>query len=46
MFFYQAVCERVAIKPEKMIRKLSRIQHLFAQLSGRLRSEEDEVNIL
>ncbi|CAJ1949347.1 unnamed protein product [Sphenostylis stenocarpa] len=42
----EAVCERVVIKPEKMIRKLPRIQHLFAQLSGRLRSEEDEFEIL
>ncbi|RDX94556.1 hypothetical protein CR513_23051, partial [Mucuna pruriens] len=42
----EAVCEKVVIKPEKMIRKLPRIQHLFAQLSGRLRSEEDEFEIL
>ncbi|KAK7390483.1 hypothetical protein VNO78_25789 [Psophocarpus tetragonolobus] len=42
----EAVCEKVVIKPEKMIRKLSRIQHLFAQLSGTLRSEEDEFEIL
>ncbi|KAG5042540.1 isochorismate synthase 2, chloroplastic-like isoform X1 [Glycine soja] len=42
----EAVCEKVVIKPEKMIRKLSRIQHLYSQLSGRLRSEEDEFEIL
>lgn len=39
----QAVCEKVIIKPKKVIRKLPRIQHLFARLTGRLRSEEDEV---
>ncbi|KAL5180192.1 Isochorismate synthase 2, chloroplastic [Glycine soja] len=42
----EAVCEKVVIKPEKMIRKLPRIQHLYSQLSGRLRSEEDEFEIL
>ncbi|QCE04367.1 menaquinone-specific isochorismate synthase [Vigna unguiculata] len=42
----EAVCERVVIKPEKIIRKLPRIQHLFAQLSGRLRTEKDEFEIL
>ncbi|XP_020971747.1 isochorismate synthase, chloroplastic-like isoform X5 [Arachis ipaensis] len=42
----EGVCEKVVIKPKKMIRKLPRIQHLFAQLAGRLRSEEDEFKIL
>ncbi|XP_061345809.1 isochorismate synthase 2, chloroplastic-like isoform X2 [Gastrolobium bilobum] len=42
----EAVCENVVIKPKKIIRKLPRIQHLFAQLVGRLRSEEDEFEIL
>ncbi|KAL1368407.1 hypothetical protein AAHE18_02G119100 [Arachis hypogaea] len=42
----EGVCENVMIKPKKMIRKLPRIQHLFAQLAGRLRSEEDEFKIL
>ncbi|XP_057741672.1 isochorismate synthase, chloroplastic-like isoform X2 [Arachis stenosperma] len=42
----EGVCENVIIKPKKMIRKLPRIQHLFAQLAGRLRSEEDEFKIL
>lgn len=44
--FSQAVCEKVIIEPKKMIRKLPRIQHLFAQLTGRLRNEEDEVTML
>ncbi|KAJ1394425.1 Isochorismate synthase [Sesbania bispinosa] len=42
----EAVCENVVIEPKKMIRKLPRIQHLFAQLVGRLRCEEDEFEIL
>ncbi|KAE9610991.1 hypothetical protein Lal_00033585 [Lupinus albus] len=42
----EAVCEKVVIKPKKMIRKLPRIQHLFAQLAGRLGREEDEFEIL
>ncbi|KAF7841678.1 isochorismate synthase 2, chloroplastic isoform X1 [Senna tora] len=42
----QAVCENVLVKPTKAIRKLPRIQHLFAQLTGRLQSEEDEFEIL
>ncbi|XP_054777058.1 isochorismate synthase, chloroplastic-like isoform X3 [Prosopis cineraria] len=42
----EAVCENVLMKPSKAIRKLPRIQHLFAQLAGRLRSEEDEFEIL
>ncbi|XP_028797532.1 isochorismate synthase, chloroplastic [Neltuma alba] len=42
----EAVCEDVLVKPSKAIRKLPRIQHLFAQLAGRLRSEEDEFEIL
>jgi hypothetical protein len=44
--FWQVVCEKVSIDPKKMIRKLPRIQHLFAQLTGRLRSEEDEVTMI
>ncbi|KAK4258452.1 hypothetical protein QN277_004901 [Acacia crassicarpa] len=42
----EAVCENVLVKPRKAIRKLPRIQHLFAQLTGRLRSEEDEFEVL
>lgn len=42
----EAVCEKVTINSTKMVRKLLRIQHLFAQLTGRLRSEEDEFEIL
>lgn len=42
----QNVCNSVLVEPKKAIRKLPRVQHLYAKLAGRLRSEEDEVNIL
>ncbi|CAL5418231.1 unnamed protein product [Camellia sinensis] len=38
-----AVCVRVSVEPKKAIRKLPRVQHLYARLTGRLRSEDDEV---
>ncbi|XP_077248648.1 isochorismate synthase 2 isoform X2 [Tasmannia lanceolata] len=40
------VCNQVSIEPKKAIRKLPRVQHLYAQLFGRLRSEDDEFDIL
>ncbi|KAI8002770.1 hypothetical protein LOK49_LG08G00565 [Camellia lanceoleosa] len=33
---------RVSVEPKKAIRKLPRVQHLYARLTGRLRSEDDE----
>ncbi|XP_059590048.1 isochorismate synthase 2, chloroplastic isoform X8 [Vitis vinifera] len=42
----EAICSTVWVEPKKAIRKLPRIQHLYAQLSGRLRSEDDEFDIL
>lgn len=42
----QAVCDRVGIKPKKAIRKLPRVQHLYARLEGRLRSEDEEVKLM
>ncbi|KAH7550346.1 hypothetical protein JRO89_XS13G0175100 [Xanthoceras sorbifolium] len=44
--FTIVVCDRVVVKPQKTIRKLPRVQHLYAQLTGRLRSEDDEFDIL
>ncbi|XP_008239833.1 PREDICTED: isochorismate synthase 2, chloroplastic-like [Prunus mume] len=40
------VCNSVLVEPKKAIRKLPRVQHLYAKLAGRLRSEEDEFDIL
>lgn len=42
----EAVCDMVVVDPEKAIRKLPRVQHLYARLDGTLRSEDDEFNIL
>ncbi|KAG5536694.1 hypothetical protein RHGRI_024200 [Rhododendron griersonianum] len=41
-----AVCVRVSFEAKKAIRKLPRVQHLYAQLTGRLRSEDDEFKVL
>lgn len=42
----EAVCDRIVVEPNKAIRKFPRVQHLYAQLAGKLRSEEDEFDIL
>ncbi|KDO76054.1 hypothetical protein CISIN_1g008131mg [Citrus sinensis] len=42
----EAVCNRVVIEPKKAIRKLPRVQHLYARLAGRLRSEDEEYDIM
>ncbi|KAM1340328.1 hypothetical protein ACFX2H_038740 [Malus domestica] len=40
------VCDSVQVEPKKAIRKFPRVQHLYAKLAGRLRSEDDEFDIL
>ncbi|XP_071689869.1 isochorismate synthase, chloroplastic-like isoform X2 [Rutidosis leptorrhynchoides] len=42
----EGVCSTILVEPEKTIRKLTRVQHLYARLRGRLRSEDDEFDIL
>ncbi|XP_068658208.1 isochorismate synthase 1, chloroplastic-like [Aristolochia californica] len=42
----EVLCDQVIVEPKKAILKLPRVQHLYAQLSGRLRSEDDEFEIL
>lgn len=42
----EAVCDSVVVEPKKAIRKLPRVQHLFAQLTGRLRREDEEFDFL
>ncbi|XP_058228261.1 isochorismate synthase 2, chloroplastic isoform X1 [Rhododendron vialii] len=42
----EAVCVRVSLEAKKAIRKLPRVQHLYAPLTGRLRSEDDEFKVL
>nr|AZK16211.1 isochorismate synthase [Catharanthus roseus] len=41
-----AICTSVETEPMKSVRKLKRIQHLYARFAGRLRSEDDEFKIL
>ncbi|KAF6156334.1 hypothetical protein GIB67_013778, partial [Kingdonia uniflora] len=40
------ICNFISVEPKKSIRKLPRVQHLYAQLSGTLRNEDDEFDIL
>ncbi|XP_043707399.1 isochorismate synthase 2, chloroplastic-like isoform X3 [Telopea speciosissima] len=42
----EVICNMVLVEPKKAIRKFPRVQHLYAGLSGRLRSEDDEFDIL
>ncbi|KAF5176133.1 Isochorismate synthase 2 protein [Thalictrum thalictroides] len=42
----QDICNLVLVEPKKEIRKLPRVQHLYAQLSGKLKNEDDEFEIL
>ncbi|KAH0660732.1 hypothetical protein KY289_029480 [Solanum tuberosum] len=42
----EAVCSSVVIEPKKAVRKFRRVQHLNAQLRGRLQAEDDEFKIL
>ncbi|KAH9604569.1 hypothetical protein KSS87_006406 [Heliosperma pusillum] len=38
--------EALVVDPQKAIRKLPRVQHLYAHLKGQLKSEDDEFDIL
>uniref|UniRef100_A0A2P2L173 Uncharacterized protein MANES_14G075200 n=2 Tax=Rhizophora mucronata TaxID=61149 RepID=A0A2P2L173_RHIMU len=42
----EAVCNGKIMESNKGIRKFPRVQHLYARLSGKLRSEDDEFDIL
>ncbi|XP_018445815.1 isochorismate synthase 1, chloroplastic isoform X2 [Raphanus sativus] len=41
-----SICDQVVVKPQKTVRKLARVQHLYSQLAGKLRREDDEFDIL
>ncbi|KAJ0256455.1 Isochorismate synthase 1 [Hirschfeldia incana] len=41
-----SICDKVVVKPQKTVRKLARVQHLYSQLAGRLRREDDEFDML
>ncbi|XP_013602472.1 isochorismate synthase 2, chloroplastic isoform X1 [Brassica napus] len=40
-----AICDRVIVKPQKTVRKLARVQHLYSELAGQLRREDDEIRL-
>ncbi|KAF8648078.1 hypothetical protein HU200_065117 [Digitaria exilis] len=42
----EMICDEVIVHPSKALRKLPRVQHLSAQLAARIRSEDDEFEIL
>ncbi|XP_010498294.1 PREDICTED: isochorismate synthase 2, chloroplastic-like [Camelina sativa] len=42
----KTICDRVVVEPQKSVRKLARVQHLYSQLAGELRKEDDEFGIL
>ncbi|CAH8347738.1 unnamed protein product [Eruca vesicaria subsp. sativa] len=42
----KSICDEVVVKPLKSVRKLARVQHLYSQLAGSLRKEDDEFEIL
>ncbi|XP_073049352.1 LOW QUALITY PROTEIN: isochorismate synthase, chloroplastic-like [Primulina eburnea] len=42
----EAICSSTIVEPNKALRKLPRIQHLYAKLTGTLEREDDEFKIL
>ncbi|KAL9255616.1 Isochorismate synthase, chloroplastic-like protein [Drosera capensis] len=42
----ESIRRKLEANPQKAVRKLSRVQHLFAKLKGNLRSEDDEFDVL
>ncbi|KAH6757042.1 ADC synthase superfamily protein [Perilla frutescens var. hirtella] len=42
----ESVCSSTIVKPSKELRKLPRVQHLYAKLTGTLQKEDDEFKIL
>ncbi|XP_073290616.1 isochorismate synthase, chloroplastic-like [Primulina huaijiensis] len=42
----EAICSSTVVKPNKALRKLPRVQHLYAKLTGTLHREDDEFKIL
>ncbi|KAK4487256.1 hypothetical protein RD792_006139, partial [Penstemon davidsonii] len=42
----ETVCSSISVEPYKALRKLPRVQHLYAQLTGTLQKEDDEFKIL
>ncbi|XP_075505043.1 isochorismate synthase, chloroplastic-like [Primulina tabacum] len=42
----EAICSNTIVEPNKALRKLPRVQHLYAKLTGTLDKEDDEFKIL
>lgn len=42
----EAICSSTVVEPNKALRKFSRVQHLYAKLTGTLDREDDEFKIL
>ncbi|XP_073300742.1 isochorismate synthase, chloroplastic-like [Primulina huaijiensis] len=42
----EAICSSTIVEPNKALRKLPRVQHLYAKLTGTLEQEDDEFKIL
>ncbi|KZV34707.1 isochorismate synthase [Dorcoceras hygrometricum] len=42
----EAICSSTIVEPNKALRKLPRVQHLYAKLTGTLEREDDEFTIL
>ncbi|KAL7098712.1 hypothetical protein ACP275_09G035100 [Erythranthe tilingii] len=43
---FETVCSSTVVEPSKVLRKLPRVQHLYAKLTGTLEKEDDEFKIL
>ncbi|PIN06784.1 Isochorismate synthase [Handroanthus impetiginosus] len=43
---FEGACSSTIVEPNKALRKLPRIQHLYAKLKGTLQNEDDEFKIL
>ncbi|CAN6815643.1 unnamed protein product, partial [Brassica oleracea] len=39
------ICNKVVIKPHKIVRKLARVQHLYLQLAGKFRRGDDNFSL-
>ncbi|XP_051136429.1 isochorismate synthase, chloroplastic-like [Andrographis paniculata] len=43
---FEEICSRTIVEPSKSLRKLPRVQHLYAKLTGTLKQEDDEFRVL
>ncbi|EPS62335.1 hypothetical protein M569_12456, partial [Genlisea aurea] len=43
---FENVCSNTVVEPSKALRKLPRVQHLYAQVTGTLHKEDDEFKFL